>query len=217
MRLKMVFLFMLSSFTGVAQNLRTVPVKVVDSIKQSKDYAYANDPTYWAKKNSNEESGFWEFIFRVLASDGFKWTMYLAFTALFFFIIYRILKVQGVFDRRNKKLKDDQVEHELTDISADSLEEKIRENYNLGNFRDAIRFHYLHLLKLLSLKEMIFLKSTATNHDYLLQMSTSDLKPDFSLLTNIYDHVWYGEAKVNADQYSRIDQYFIRIKERLRY
>jgi len=50
-----------------------------------------------------------------------------------------------------------------------------------------------------------------------MQMSKSDLQSDFSLLTNIYDHVWYGEAMINDDQYHRIDQYFTRIKERLRY
>lgn len=217
MRIKLVLCFMLFSLLGFGQNFRSVPFKVVDSLKQSQDYAYANDPEYWAKKKPAEASGFWENFFRVISSDGFRWTMYIAFTALFLFIIYRILKVQGVFDRRNKKLKSEEEEHELADVSADSLEAKIRENFSLGNFREATRFHYLHLLKLLSLKEMIFLKSTATNHDYIIQMSKTDLQNDFSLLTNIYDHVWYGEADVNSDQYNRIDQYFTRIKERLRF
>lgn len=215
MRIKLVLCFMLFSLLGFGQNFRSVPFKVVDSLKQSQDYAYANDPEYWTKKKPAEASGFWENFFRVISSDGFRWTMYIAFTALFLFIIYRILKVQGVFDRRNKKLKSEEEEHELADVSADSLEAKIRENFSLGNFREATRFHYLHLLKLLSLKEMIFLKSTATNHDYIIQMSKTDLQNDFSLLTNIYDHVWYGEADVNSDQYNRIDQYFTRIKERL--
>lgn len=217
MKVKLVLCFMLSSLAGIGQNLRSVPFKIVDSLKQSKDYAYANDPEYWTRKKPKEDSGFWENFFRIISSDGFRWTMYIAFTALFLFIIYRILKVQGVFDRRNKKLKHEETEHELTDVSADSLEAMIRENYNLGNFREATRYHYLHLLKLLSLKEMIFLKATATNHDYLIQMSKTDLQNDFGLMTNIYDHVWYGEAIVNAEQYSRIDQYFKRIKERLCY
>lgn len=217
MRIKLLLFFMLSSLMGFGQGFRSVPFKIVDSLKQSKDYAYANDPEYWTKKKPKEDSGFWEGFFRLISSDGFRWTMYIAFTALFLFIIYRILKVQGVFDRRNKKLKQEEEQHELTDVSADSLEARIRENYKLGNFREATRFHYLHLLKLLSLKEMIFLKSTATNHDYLIQMSKTDLQSDFSLLTNIYDHVWYGEALINEDQYTRIDQYFTRIKERLRF
>jgi hypothetical protein len=217
MRILLVLCFMLNTFMGTGQNFRSVPFKVVDSLKQSKDYAYANDPAYWTSKKPKEDSGFWEGFFRLISSDGFRWTMYIAFTAIFLFIIYRILKVQGVFDRRNKKLKQDEEEHELTDVSVDSLELKIRENYQLGNLREATRFHYLHLLKLLSLKEMIFLKSTATNHDYLIQMSKSEMRNDFSLLTNIYDHVWYGEALINTDQYNRIDEYFTRIKERLRY
>jgi hypothetical protein len=197
---------------GFAQKIRMVPEKVVDSLQQKKEFQYANDPEYWKVNKPKTSDGFWESVFGILNSTAFRWVVYIFFIALFLFIIYRVLKVQGVFDRKNKKIAVTEEAHELADVPVDALEQKIREYHQAGKLREAVRYHYLHLLKLLALKNILTLKATSTNHDYVLQLSKTSLHADFSLLTNVYDHVWYGEIEPDAQQFSRIDSYFRKIK-----
>lgn len=213
--MKAILLIVLSVFIGfssTAQKLRVVPSAIVDSLKSSKEYEYANDPAYWTKKQVSKGGDFWEGFFRLIGSDAFRFTVYLLLTLLFLFVIYRVLKVQGVFDRKNKKIATQEEQHELTDISVSELEERIRQYESDGQLRQAVRYHFLHLLKLLSLKQIIELRSTATNHDYLIQVSRSSLLENFALLTDIYDHVWYGEIEPDHDQYQRIETFFRKTK-----
>ncbi len=206
------FILSFFSFQIYAQNVRGVPSKIIDSLQRKKEFQYANDPAYWTVKKKASDESFWEGFFNVLNSTAFRWIAYIFFIGLFLFIIYRVLKVQGVFDRKNKKIAVIESTHELNDVSVESLAEQIMEYYMAGDLRQAVRYHYLHLLKLLAEKNILQLNATATNHDYVIQMSKTAMHADFSLLTKVYDHVWYGEIEPDSKQYSRIDSYFRKVK-----
>ncbi len=77
-----------------------------------------------------------------------------------------------------------------------------------GNFRKAIRLHYLEMLKALSDHSMIAWEPQKTNHDYADELRNTAYADDFSRLTYWFDYIWYGKLPVDAGLYADIREKF---------
>ncbi len=73
-----------------------------------------------------------------------------------------------------------------------------------GNYRLAIRYQFLNLLKLASASNIIHYEKEKTNCQYLYEMESAGLAEAFRKVSYYYEFVWYGEASVTADEYARI-------------
>lgn len=194
---------------------RTVPDSVKTAFRNDRDYAYANDPSYWKKDRPSKNTNFIENLFRVLQSPFIKWIIYILLLTIFIFVAYRILHVLGVFDRSIGGTKKLTVNPELSGTSEKDLSLMLENALMNGDLRLATRFHYLHLLKILSERKLIQLHAKSTNRDYIKQVNGSSFAPAFITLTRIYEHVWYGEAQISNEQFNFIDQSFKEIKSGL--
>lgn len=199
----------------IPPGFRAVPDSVKTAFRNDKDYAYANDPSYWKKDRPAKNTNIIENIFRVLQSPFVKWIVYLFLLTIFIFVAYRILLVLGVFDRSLGGTKKLTVNPELSGTSEKDLTLMLENALINGDLRLATRFHYLLLLKILSDKKLIQLHAKSTNHDYIKQVNGSSFSPAFITLTRIYEHVWYGEAQITKEQFNFIDQSFKEIKSSL--
>lgn len=99
-----------------------------------------------------------------------------------------------------------------THIDVVDLDVLIQSAVMQGNFRLAVRYHYLKTLKLLSQKGLIEWHYEKTNMDYLNEIGSATLKSGFREVSYIYDHIWYGEKDVDAANYQKVQMRFTDFK-----
>lgn len=84
----------------------------------------------------------------------------------------------------------------------------IQEATSSKDFRMGIRLLFLFSLKLLADKHLVDWKPGKTNHDYLHELSVSELKTGFNELSFYFDYAWYGEFAVSENMFQRVHQIF---------
>ena len=100
-------------------------------------------------------------------------------------------------------------------INSKNLEQLIKDAVEAKEYRLAIRFYYLFVLKKLADKEMIIWQQEKTNEDYLAEVSNENLKPDFTKSTRLYDFVWYGNFNINETEFLKAQQLFNSLTKRI--
>lgn len=78
-----------------------------------------------------------------------------------------------------------------------------------NNYRLAIRYYYLWLLKGLTNAEIIEYDVEKTNSDYQNEIVSNDIKNKFSYSSYLYNYIWYGEFDVDETQFSKAKSAFI--------
>ncbi|WP_240572714.1 hypothetical protein [Aestuariibaculum lutulentum] len=96
----------------------------------------------------------------------------------------------------HQEITSENIEH--TDISL-----LIKQAEDLGDYRLAIRYFYLLVLKNLSLKNHIKFEDDKTNSEYLNEMSNTPFSDNFAYTSYLYNYIWYGKFPVNEAQYNK--------------
>jgi hypothetical protein len=150
-------------------------------------------------------------------TDGFNvnlepinWIFYLAIAIAVIFLVYTLLNEggSGLFStKQNKKLTTYETitaeNIENTDIHSLIKNAEINSDYRL-----AIRYYYLLVLKNLSLKNYIKFEDDKTNNDYLNEISTKPFSDKFVYISYLYTYIWYGEFPLNTEQYTKAKNNF---------
>jgi hypothetical protein len=84
----------------------------------------------------------------------------------------------------------------------------INEAVERKQLRLATRLVFLHALKILSDKHLIDFNPGKTNHDYVEELSSSDLKTGLNELSFYFDYAWYGNFSISEDQFLKIKNVF---------
>jgi len=88
------------------------------------------------------------------------------------------------------------------DVTAADLFANASELARQGEYRKAIRRAYIALLCDLEQHGKLRLSRSKTNRDYLDAMRSEQLMyPTFSVMTNSFEHVWYGQERVAEDEF----------------
>ena len=82
-----------------------------------------------------------------------------------------------------------------------------------GNYRLAVRYHYLETLALLASAGKIQLRDQTTNRQYLSELGSGNTRNIFAKLVNGFEFIWYGEFIPDEKQYLRISSDFIEFKK----
>jgi hypothetical protein len=90
----------------------------------------------------------------------------------------------------------------------------IQNNEQEGNYRSAVRYQYLALLKSLSAKKLIDWDFQKTNTDYYRELKHIATKKHFKKISYLYDHVWYGEFDIDHNLYRDAVTEFDNLKNR---
>lgn len=125
-----------------------------------------------------------------------------------YFIARTILEKNGIwiFGRANKKINANDLEAEnIHEMDFASLIEKTR---NEADYRLALRYYYLWLLKKMSAREIISWNWDKTNTDYYYEIKDNNLRDDFKYLSYLYDHSWYGEFEVDEKAFGKAEKAF---------
>lgn len=154
-------------------------------------------------------TGILEFIFSALP--------YLAILVILFFIIKFFLKVKTnplLNSTKNKSLVNISEEEEL--IKNTDLEVLIQKAIKNKNYRLAVRYLYIDVLKLLEQHKFIVWEHQKTNEDYIKEINTNLLKESFKDVTHLYDFVWYGNFEINEIEFFKVQGNFKKTNQLIR-
>jgi hypothetical protein len=126
-------------------------------------------------------------------------------------IIFIILKTflgteTGFFNfKKHKKVPSEKLVFEDEDIHEVDLESLLKNAIAQKEYRLAIRYYYLSVLKELSTKKVINYHKDKTNSEYLFEIENAVLRKEFSYLSYVYTYVWYGEFPINEEKFKVVE------------
>ena len=161
---------------------------------------------------------FFEWLFGVDAAPSYiavflRYIPYFLLGILLFLLIRFFIKANTkniLFSKSNENTV--LLSEEERIIKTEDIQSLIRQALEEKNYRLAIRYYYLFLLKLLTERELIAWEMQKTNDDYINELSKSNLKPLFKKVTMLYDYIWYGEFQIDGDTYERAKNNFDQLK-----
>ena len=121
------------------------------------------------------------------------------------FVIYLLLRLVLGLDMQfwKKTTKPKKIAESLVykdeDIHETDIEALLSKALTNKEYRLAIRYYYLLILKGLSHKKVIDYHKDKTNSEYLFEIKSNDLRDQFSHLSYIYAYVWYGEFPIDEN------------------
>lgn len=133
------------------------------------------------------------------------------FILVIYFIFKAIINKEGnwVFGKSSKKNIIPVIDIE-TNIEGTDFKNLISQAEKNSNYRLAIRYYYLWLLKKLTLAEIINYDVEKTNNDYKNEIEIKSIKEEFEYTSYLYNYIWYGEFDVNDEQFSKARHAFVK-------
>lgn len=83
------------------------------------------------------------------------------------------------------------------------------------NYRLAVRYYFLLILKSLSEKEIINYQFDKTNSDYIKEIKQEQLSSQFRKSAFIYEYVWYGNFEVSETDFIKAKYQFVSLKNNI--
>ncbi len=80
------------------------------------------------------------------------------------------------------------------------------------DYRLAVRYYYLQLLKHLNEKGLIHYEFQKTNSEYLAEINEESYKPTVKKLMRLYDFIWYGSFSVSENDFAIAQNSFREIE-----
>ncbi len=96
-------------------------------------------------------------------------------------------------------------EEHIAHLDLDSL---VSEALTHNNYRLAIRYQYLKVLKTLAQQQLIEWDYEKTNLDYQKEIAPPNVKVLFKEVSYVYDHIWYGEKEIDEERYKAVQHSF---------
>ncbi|QHI39075.1 hypothetical protein IMCC3317_44760 [Kordia antarctica] len=126
-----------------------------------------------------------------------------------FLIVRAIMNGEGrwVFGKASdrKRITHEDVETNIHIIDFTTL---ISEALTNNEYRLAIRYQYLHMLKKMSASEIIKYDPEKTNLDYSHEIKNEKVREQFLYTSYLYNYVWYGEFTIDKEQYEQAEESF---------
>lgn len=189
-----------------------VPINKIEDFKKDNAFKY-----------SKLESGIdiwaiiWYWLLKILraifSNEGAApYIRYFVFAILLGLVLVRIFRgdLFGIFSMNKSMNNMNGFEYFEENIHQIDLDKKIAEEINAGNFRNAIRYYYLKLLKSLDNKEIIQWEAGKTNRDYQKELKNHTVLNDFINLSGIFEFTWYGNFDINKSNFKNWQENFNR-------
>ncbi|OEK07522.1 hypothetical protein A8C32_17145 [Flavivirga aquatica] len=147
------------------------------------------------------------------------WLFYLAIAIAVVYLVYILLNEggSGLFSsKQSKKLNSDFEEITSENIENADIQALIKRAENDNNYRLAIRYYYLLVLKTLSLKNYIKFEDDKTNSQYLNEISNTPFSNKFSYSSYLYNYIWYGEFPLNMEKYTQAKRHFTTLLKQVK-
>ena len=138
-----------------------------------------------------------------------NWVFIIILVLAVVFVMYNIMSdgETGLFSRKKfRKIQTKEING--SNIEETDIESLISSAEKEQDFRLAVRYYYLLVLKTLSLKNVIKYEDDKTDTDYLNEIGTQTYNNSFAKTAYLYNYVWYGEFPLNQQQYGKAKNSF---------
>lgn len=133
-----------------------------------------------------------------------------------YFIVKAIMNKEGTWifgASSDKKIID--YETVAQNIHKADFDKMIREAVKAEDFRLAIRWYYLRLLKQLSDKSIIEWDPEKTNADYLYEIKQQSLQSQFAYVSYLFNYTWYGHFEVDQPLFEKSKSAYEKLSREL--
>ncbi len=100
-------------------------------------------------------------------------------------------------------------------IKSKNIPELIEKAILEKDFRLAVRYYYLLLLKKLSESEVIAYEFDKTNSDYIKEITQETICVHFIKATTVYDYIWYGNFEVSETDFKKAQNIFNTLENQI--
>ncbi|WP_158548373.1 DUF4129 domain-containing protein [Marixanthomonas ophiurae] len=196
---------------------------------------YKSDPAFDYSENNAEEnwwqqfknwlgnlwSSFWNWLLGDLQYNGFfafllKVLPYLIIGGIVAFIVWLFFKLNpGASFLKSKEKPDVFFSEEEEIIRSKNIRELIEKALQNKNYRLAVRYYYLLILKKLTDAELIDYEFDKTNTDYIAEITSDTVILPFKKTTNLYDYIWYGNFTVTETDYRKAQRTFQELEQQI--
>lgn len=193
---------------------------VWEELREGLDYGQLEDQSEPKDENEfvfNEEDAEpkWQFNRDLIGSIVLGFVIMLLL-ALLIYLILRHLK------SADAKLEGfENMEYTLEEIDASlpesDLDRHLRLALERNDYRGAIRVYYILTLRKLDELGLIQWQIDKTNNAYLGELASHQHHPVFTRLTITYEVVWYGQARIDAAEFNRIQPDFESMLQQLKH
>ncbi|WP_456423566.1 DUF4129 domain-containing protein [Lutibacter sp.] len=197
--------------------------KNLEKYKTNKDFNYEEEnvnkePTFIERVFNwfgRQLLRFLEWVFGVKYAKGLFASIltalpYVILGVVLFLLLKFFLKVNlksSSITSKNNPIVSITEEEEL--IKSKDISKLIQQAIQQKNYRLAVRYYYLNVLKQLENKELIIWEQQKTNEDYIKEIAQENIQHIFANLTRLYDFVWYGNFEINEVEFTRVELDFI--------
>jgi hypothetical protein len=163
---------------------------------------------------------FWQMVNDIFSSKAgnrvLNWSLSIIAIAVIVFFILKVtgMNHNGLFSKNDNTGINYIVDND--DINGIDFNAAIDTAITKNNYRLAIRLLYLQTLKLLSDKAVIDWRINKTNAAYVHELQPYGYQNEFMQLTFYFDKVWYGETKVDKDQFTALQQSFYQFQQAIK-
>lgn len=156
----------------------------------------------------SRHGGFWAFIITTLP--------YLILAGILIFIVwlfYRLNPGARILQDRKEPEVFFTEEEEL--IKTGDIRKLLQVALQNKDYRLAVRYYYLLILKKLTYAEIISYEFDKTNNDYIAEISSEIILQQFKKATLLYDYIWYGSFSVTEADFSIAQQTFTTLEHQI--
>ncbi|MBO0324007.1 DUF4129 domain-containing protein [Muricauda sp. CAU 1633] len=143
-----------------------------------------------------------------------EYTIYALMGALVIYLLVRVFineKFNAIFSKKAKSIVDiDLSERHIESIDLDAL---MNDALKIKDYRLAVRYQFLKILKLLSQKSIIDWHFEKTNVDYQREIKEGNLQTEFKKASYLYENIWYGEQPIDETGYTKTSSRFTRLND----
>lgn len=192
--------------------IRKVSQRNVNAYLKNPDYAYANDPEYWRERAAPKKQG---SILKLINGRIFQWTIFLMIIGIVLYGIYHLAKESNFNWLSRNKSRPDLARNDSKEEAEIDLDAAILTYQLEGNYRLAIRFMYLKLIKTIRESGKILVRGSSTNAEIGLAFAGHPNAMEFRYLTTAYEYIFYGDFKLPDELFDQLKKKFDDFQQNL--
>lgn len=186
-------------------DMKSVDQSIIEEYQNDSSFNYSAEPKEDSNFFERLQSLFFKWLNKIIRAIGLTWELrWLAIIVLLATVTYFAVKNSKVtwFKPHTNAVTladDENIHPETIDWEAE-----IQKAIAARQFRLAVRFQFLLILKTLSQESHIEWRDEKTNYDYIRELTDSNMKSGFDKLCRLYEAVWYGNFPITEGDYKEM-------------
>lgn len=191
------------------EEVRVLPNTFKDNYTE-KAYDYVESTSSLARLRSwlMDKISSWFRVESESAGNILKILQYIFWMLIILLVIYLVVKIilnkeiRWIFKRNKEETQslNFEIGENIREVDFNTL---ISEAVTNQDYRSAIRYYYLFLLKKLDQFDVIDYDAQKTTYDYQTEVEGSKYASGFSKATYYYTYIWYGEFSIDEGEYKK--------------